>query len=178
MKWISISTTLLLSALSMSFNPGEGEIKWPEGKKLTYSDFEGRVPPNTPWAALTSSNIYFTYQTSNGKLSSFLVYASFRKKNSWIKIKNEAVLNHEQLHFDITETFTRKLYKEISLLKDSHGDIPKQVTELFKRINNECDQMQQQYDAETQHGTLPEEQESWKKKVEKMLSDYPPYPEQ
>jgi hypothetical protein len=36
--------------------------------------------------------------------------------------------------------------------------------------------MQQQYDDDTQHGTKPEDQESWKMKVSEMLSDYDPYP--
>src|SRR4030095_9396044 len=90
---------------------GADEIRWIQRQTLAYNDFKGSVPENTPWAALTSTYIYFTYGTTNGKLTSYHVYAAFRKNESWIKTKNENVLSHEQLHFDIAEAFSRKLYK-------------------------------------------------------------------
>lgn len=152
------------------------EIRWMDRHELTYSDFKGKVPGNTPWAALTSSYIYFTYGTTNGRLTSYKVYASFRKSESWMKIKNEEVLAHEQLHFDISEAFTRKLYAQVQELKNKSGDIPKQASDLFNRMNSECDQTQQLYDEETDHGVNEEEQLKWKKKVEELLSSYDPYP--
>src|SRR4029453_673466 len=128
------------------------------------------VPENTPWAALTSTYIYFTYGTTNGKLTSYHVYAAFRKNESWIKTKNENVLSHEQLHFDIAEAFSRKLYKKAAELKNEAGDIPKEAKALFKKVNDECDRVQQQYDDESAHGTKEKEQAAWKKKIEEMMS--------
>ena len=93
-----------------------------------------------------------------------------------MKIKNEVILSHEQLHFNIAEVAARKLYQEIQLLRDQPGDVPRQVSDLFARINSDCDKMQQQYDEETAHGIKPEEQASWKKKVTEMLEQYPAYP--
>jgi len=93
-----------------------------------------------------------------------------------MKVKNEEVLNHEQLHFDITEVFARKLYGEAALLKDEPGDIPAKAKELFNRINSECEKMQEQYDDETQHGTVIDRQTAWNKKVNELLKQYEPYP--
>jgi hypothetical protein len=103
--------------LPLTFPANTEEIKWTERRQLAFSDFNGQMPASTPWAALTSSYVYFTYAPRMVNYQRFSVYASFRKKESWMKVKNEEVLNHEQLHFDITEVFARKLYGEAALLK-------------------------------------------------------------
>jgi hypothetical protein len=172
-----IISLLLYSSIEGAL-PDDDEIHWTKRQTLTFDDFQSMVPDNTSWAALTSSYIYFTYGTSNGNLTSMRVYASFRKKESWMKIKNENVLAHEQLHFDITEVFTRKLYSEAQELKGKKGNIPQQVKDLFNTINDQCDLVQRQYDNETVHGTRNEEQEVWKKKVAQMLIQYPEYPDE
>lgn len=167
---------LMLSSFDPTRHFTDGEIKWVEGRMLTYNDFQGKVPTASPWAALTSSNIYFTYSTANGRLSDFRVYASFIAENSWMKIENEDVLAHEQLHFDITEIFARKLYLEADLLKTKSGSVPKLASDLFKNINKDCDAMQQQYDDETSHGTKSDKQIEWAKKIALILSNHPSYP--
>src|SRR5690349_8815741 len=108
--------TLLLSLLMVcaekSFSLTD-EIRWQESRKLTFDDFKGDIPRVTPWAASTSSEIHFGYETTNGLLTHVVVYASFNPEKSWIKKRLPAVLSHEQLHFDITEIFTRKFYHEV-----------------------------------------------------------------
>ena len=93
-----------------------------------------------------------------------------------MKTKNEVILGHEQLHFNIAEIAARKLYLQIDSLRGQSGDIPKQVNDLFTSANAYCDKMQRQYDEETAHGIKPEEQAAWKKKITEMLSLSPQYP--
>ncbi|MEO6169069.1 MAG: DUF922 domain-containing protein [Chitinophagales bacterium] len=172
---------LLLTSISWfsSTIPSPGnkdEIRWSQRSDLTFSDFKGEVPPNTPWAALTSSIIYFTYNTYNGKISTIKVYASFKKNESWIKNNLNDVLAHEQLHFAITEYFARKLYDDAQELKEHTGDISIAANALFKSINKDCDRMQEQYDEATEHGMKLPVQEKWKTTVDKLLSEYDSYP--
>ncbi|MEO5675640.1 MAG: hypothetical protein ABIQ74_13435 [Chitinophagales bacterium] len=150
------------------------EIRWKSDKKLTYADFKGRVPSATTWAATTNSMIYFAYQTLNGSVSEINVYSSFIPSKSWIKRKLPEVLAHEQLHFDITEAFARKFYAEA--IKKSYGP-GDGLNKLFREVNDECDQLQQLYDDETNHGIVAEEQEKWSLKVRKLLELYEPYPQ-
>ncbi|MEP7127288.1 MAG: DUF922 domain-containing protein [Chitinophagales bacterium] len=154
----------------------ENEIRWNDRSKIAYDDFKGVVPENSPWAALTASYIYFTYSTTNGKISTVKVYSAFKKNESWMKTNREDVLGHEQLHFAIAEYYTRKLYADAQLLKEKPGDISVAANKLFKSINEACDQLQQTYDSETEHGVKTEEQARWKKKVESMLDEYEAYP--
>lgn len=167
-----------LSLYSSAIRPSqEEEIRWSQKSVLSFSDFKGKVPENTPWAALTASYIYFTYSTSNGSISNIHVYASFKKHESWMKTAREDVLAHEQLHFAITEYFARKLYHDSQQLRTERGNVAAAASSLFKAINQECDDMQETYDEETDHGIKPESQEKWKKRIEGLMKAYPPYPE-
>lgn len=150
------------------------EIRWQEARKLTFADFKGSVPAYSSWAATTQSMINFSYEETNGKLLNVVVYASFIPEKSWMKNRIPEVLAHEQLHFNITEVFARKFYSEV--IKQTSFSKEK-LRNLFKAENSACDELQQQYDEETDHGTKEEIQEKWKEKVSKLLQSYEPYPE-
>ena len=51
------------------------------------------------------------------------VYAHFYPDKSWVikEQSSEHILNHEQLHFDITELHARKFRKQLSTLKVSNS---------------------------------------------------------
>jgi len=170
-------TTLLLVLLSIfsvetSLSVTD-DIRWEESRKLSFMDFKGDVPAITPWAATTSSQISFYYESVNGKLTKVTVYASFNKEKSWMKKKIPEVLTHEQVHFDITEVFARKFYHDV--MKKNSAD-KKELNTLFQQANKECGEMQEKYDDETDHGTIEDAQAKWIEKVTAMLRDEEPYP--
>ena len=152
------------------------EIRWNSNRKLAYADFKGAIPAVTPWAATTNSKIFFSYETINGKISKLNVYASFDTNRSWMKKKLPEVLSHEQLHFDITEYYARRFYEEVMKMQDEK-DPKEKLNALFQKINFECDQMQQKYDDETQHGTVADAQTNWKKKVNDLIESTQTYPQ-
>ncbi len=155
-----------------TFSPSD-RIRWEPSRKLTFSDFKGDVPSVTPWAATTSSEIYFYYESVNNKLTKVVVYASFNQEKSWMKKHLPVVLAHEQLHFDITEVFARKFYREV--LKKNSAD-KKELNNLFQKVNSDCQQTQHDYDDETDHGVIEEAQAKWREKVAEMLKEEVPYP--
>ena len=177
MQFLLLIVATLCLHVSAIRPANEEEIRWSQKSVLSYSDFKDKVPENTPWAALTASYIYFTYSTSNGSISKIHVYASFKKNESWMKTAREDVLAHEQLHFAITEYFARKLYHDSQQLRTERGNVSAAANNLFKAINRECDEMQEAYDEETEHGVRPESQEKWEKRIEGLMKAYPPYPE-
>ncbi len=151
------------------------QILWSADRKLMYSDFKGEVPNTTSWAATTFSNVGFNYETLNDKITSISVFCSFSISKSWMKNKTQVVLKHEQLHFDITEYFTRKFYKE-ALLLSNMPDSKSHFKELFEQSTRECEIMQNAYDNETNHGTDGVSQKEWQTKINLLLSSSPSYP--
>lgn len=165
--------TLLLLVLLTSLRPADREITWSADRPLTYADFRGRIPPASPWAATTRSTIRFSYETVNGILTQWTVEALFDPAGSWMRVREPAVLQHEQLHFDITEVFARQFCQH---LQRHHGSrVPRHLLgEIFQEYNRRCDSVQVEYDRQTEHGTLSTMQGRWTDTVRRWLSFYTP----
>ena len=137
-------------------------------RKLQWSDFRGRVDPNSPHHAVTTW--YLTYKmegvktygdsVSVGKLQAVL---QMEPKESWLN-KGKAtdeLLTHEQGHFYIgmlcLQEFTTMYYKT-SFRKNNFDAKMKQ---LFQETLNKYHQLGIKYDEETNHSQNREAQKLW-----------------
>lgn len=147
---------------------GAGEIEW-SIVPLQFSDFQGKVPAGTSFAALTTSTMHMsTQEGENGELT-FQLYCAFDKQKSWMKVKTDYILNHEQKHFDLSEAFTKKLEAELNSLSETKN-VMADANKLFVSENSLCEKMQQQYDNETKHGINEVEQQRWNQKIDSLLN--------
>lgn len=148
-------------------------ISWSE-KRLTWKDFKGEPPTSDRVAATTASGISYRFSTS-GTRSAFKVdyevSTHFYPKKSWYKpeLADEVVLSHEQLHFDISELFARKLRKELSEATFTPENVKKKIKALYNRNNQELNDFQNRYDEETNFSRNRENQSLWNKKVAEAL---------
>ena len=88
-----------------------------------------------------------------------------------MKDKSQTILHHEQLHFDITEIYSRQLFAKLSLLSSQKILSRNEVSKLFTQINDACGEMQDAYDHATRHGTDAEQQNLWSEKIKGWLKD-------
>jgi len=155
-------------------------MTWHESYKLVWKDFQANPDKNSSAVAITVSGITFGFsitQTSTEEVISCdtEVSAHFYPEKSWYKPKsaNNHILNHEQLHFDITELHARKFRHEISLIKISNS-IENDLKTLQKNINKQLAQMQNLYDEETNHSRNIETQAKWQvyinQEIEKLAN--------
>lgn len=179
MKFFVVSAILLI--LGFYSEPNENKdnsidsIHWQEGK-LTWKDFQGKAPSGTPYEALTYSAIDFKME-GEGSLLKVDINTVFDPHQSWKKDRiNDYLLNHEQLHFDITEYHSRLLREKIQSLKfKSFDSIGSDIEKVFKKISIAADRMQEKYDHETDHSKVKEEQLKWDKKVAELLESKSAY---
>lgn len=141
------------------------KIPWTEDVKLTWDDFKGRPDMRSPFVAMTSSGIVFSYQVAseNGNLSlTTHVEAQFNPEMSWHKPDkvNDHVLQHEQGHFNITEIHARKLRKAFAEYKVTRN-YERELSAIFTRINRERQVMQDRYDKESNHSQNKEKEAEW-----------------
>lgn len=155
------------------FTVSNEKIAWAEDVKLTWEDFQGRPDLRSPFVAMTSSGIVFSYQvvSENGKLSlTTEVEANFQPKMSWYKPEkvNNHVLQHEQGHFNITEIHARKLRKDFEEYKVTKN-YERELSAIFTRINRERQAMQDRFDKETDHSQNKEKEAEWQVFINKEL---------
>jgi hypothetical protein len=160
------------STTSQPAKPVKAEpIPWSATRRLTAADFLGR--PNSALAASTSSDIKATVGcldfVFNGSAQ-----ATFDPNTSWIrdpKHVTEALLRHEQLHFDITEIYARKLRQKMVTFKQTAdcGKLQPAFNNLTKGVYAEWGREEARYDQQSNHGLNVAQQAAWEQQVQQKL---------
>jgi hypothetical protein len=159
-------------------------ISWKPTIKLNWSDFQGKVNPNTFGKAKTSYKIEIIPENVkvDGKdrihgYKSLTTEARFYKRQSWttISANDTIVLSHERLHFDIAELFARKIRKEFIKLQNNKEARFSAYSQAYSLFWKACRQYQKQFDLETNHGRELDLNIAWSHKVKlaiESLSEY------
>ena len=75
------------------------------------------------------------------------------------------MLAHEQTHFDITGIKACELVTAIRNATFTQENYVKLLEELQTKNSQEANEEESLYDNETLHGTIPDKQEAWEKKI-------------
>ena len=149
------------------------KIDWVPGLKLSWGDFKGKPDSRMEEiAALTSSSISYSRYCENGVLKAD-VKAIFRKQESWVRTvaMTDEYLAHEQLHFDITELYARKLRASLSYHRFSCDQV-QDMENVVKRILDEWRKMEEAYDLDTAFSHDKPKQRHWHAFINNQLNDY------
>lgn len=150
-------------------------IPYNRDTKLRISDFKARPEESSPGAAATLSGVGMSFQsqTMNNKTTvSVQISVYFDRNRSWMKPegKNNYILEHEQRHFDITAIQGCKLKGMIENGRFSPDNYKAELKELLDKVQEEGANLQNTYDAETEHGVAKEKQAEWNDKIREELS--------
>lgn len=154
------------------------ELKWQDGYRLKWSDFEARPDHFTYMDATTESGIVFSWSCDYQGFH-LETYAMFDKAKSWVKKSeaNDYLLAHEQAHFDITEIHARKLRQRfaemISPCRKGRYAIQKAADVIYQ----ESSDMQNLYDQQTNHSKNKLIQKRWLEKIAIELKRLEPWRE-
>jgi hypothetical protein len=163
----------ILSLFFLNKDPVE-RFTYQERSQLSWKDFKGVPPKNIKNFASVNSGIGYTFssKTINSKnVLSIQVESYFYPQLSWKKNINENNLNlleHEQLHWDISELYARKLraaYKRYVPQKNPK----KEIDFIFKKFEKERQETQNIYDLKTKHGLIKTLQIRWNDKIKEEL---------
>ncbi|MHA4843485.1 DUF922 domain-containing protein [Flavitalea antarctica] len=149
-------------------------IEWNSAKRLNWTDFKGRVPANASNAALTNTAINVEFGFSK-KGMTYSIKCRFDKTKSWVRIKNDLVLGHEQGHFDIAELHARKLNKALKEYKFNSKTVSDDVNKIYENIMKDHHSYQSEYDQQTDFSRKVDKQMEWLTKIEKDLKSLDVY---
>ncbi len=154
----------------------DNRIPWNANRRLTWDDFQADPEWwNNDIAAITSSVIQYKYSCENGELV-YAVKSIFLMDESWVKkkAKTKHYLAHEQLHFDITEVFSRKLKEKLSHHKFKCNEVEK-FESITKELLTDWQNTQKRYDYQTRYSLNKEKQDEWVIFVANILNEYEAY---
>lgn len=176
---ISILTCVVFAISFKNTEKEPSTILWTNNYKLKWDDFQGKqdsLRKNIEEESMIKTRIEVTTKISKSSIE-FQTPCYFEKANSWtINDSSLTLLNHEQLHFDITEIFARELRKKLSTIKfTSNQNLKNKVKELYHKINSASIEFQHKYDKETNHSKNKSQQLIWNERIQDILkntSDY------
>jgi hypothetical protein len=163
-----------LPSVCFAQDKDEDLIDWSSARQLTWSDYKGSPNANSDAAASTTTYLGIEYKMDENGFS-YKILCRFSKTKSWGRSKTDFILKHEQGHFDIAEIFARKLNKKMSEYQYDKITYRKDLKSIYDSITNEKENLQNQYDSETDHSRKKEQQAEWEKKIEKMLNELRDY---
>ncbi|MBC3790044.1 hypothetical protein [Spirosoma utsteinense] len=152
-------------------------VQYNPDRRLTWTDFQAEPRRGSHYAAEVFTSFAYEGKSTvkDGIITLNLSVKSYMLKNSsWARAdaKNAYALNHEQRHFDITkliaERFKRAIQPDSLTLEDYNSLIQYQFIESFREMN----QMQKQYDSETNHSLDQASQERWNQKIDAELRSF------
>jgi predicted secreted Zn-dependent protease len=112
----------------------------------------------------------------DGTTSRAVISCYYNPNRSWTKSKDsDYLLAHEQLHFDITELFVRKLRKQLAEFGNDCEGLSKHIEDYYNRNYKEFVAYQDRYDRETKHSLNKEKQQFWEEKVSRELKELKSY---
>lgn len=172
MKRLLLLSFLMMLAFSVKAQTGKKELKdtliWKNDSMLVSSDFTGK-PKGKTYYGFASSGIVLYSKEKDGMML-MVIEAIFQKSKSYMKGNSPYLLKHEQLHFDITELYARKLrqriaQKDFSKVKKIHEEILK----MYNKVNAELSREQEKYDAATEHSQNAAKQKRWNESIRNQL---------
>ena len=160
--------------LSLCLFQQDRSMTWSDDLQLQWEDFNGTPTRGTTVVAVTASGLSFGFSTkmTETQLVDYTAFvdAHFYPDKSWyVKERaNSVILDHERLHFDITELHARKFKLRIAQTKFDLR-INSQMERIHNTITDELRQMQQKYDTETDHSQNVDKQKEWQKFIKVQL---------
>ncbi|HEX8358217.1 MAG TPA: DUF922 domain-containing protein [Segetibacter sp.] len=146
-------------------------VAWKETNPLRWEDFSGKANDTSHFEAESFAEVVYSYRFNNLYDFDFDVKAIFNRNTSWIKkdYKSEALLKHEQVHFDIAELFARKL--KLAFYNHVYsGNFQAEILQIFNTVKSEYHQVQQQYDDNTNHSLVTAKQKEWETRIKDELA--------
>ncbi|WP_400190282.1 DUF922 domain-containing protein [Hymenobacter sp. B81] len=152
-------------------------LVWSAKRPLTWADFKARPASGDPLHAMTTANIGAKIGCQDYVFSS-TVQATFTPAESWVKTPqtaSAALLRHEQVHFDLTEVYARRMRQRLKATKFDCEKLQPAFNNLMKQTISEWQREQQRYDVESNHGLNLVQQQAWDQKVQQRLLESQAY---
>ncbi|MFY0628440.1 MAG: hypothetical protein JXR07_19240 [Reichenbachiella sp.] len=150
------------------------KIIWDENKPMTDDDFEGYTNLFTHYDGAISTYLDYEFDDHENLVK---LNAVCNSAHSWINRWDKGsyfLLQHERYHFNLTEVVTRMARKAIlDTLKQ--GADKEGVMTIINRHHQIRNELQNNYDTETDHSILQDMQGYWQFKIDSMLLDLDPY---
>ncbi len=170
---LKITFLLIYTLAFLSYGQEDQGILWDPEHRLSWSDFKAIPPADSQVAATTASGIAYRFSAleERGEMKvDCTVETYFYPEASWYRPEkaNANILSHEQLHFDISELFARRMRKKVAGYRFT-SDVKAEMRAIYTETIEEMRDFQKRYDQETNYSRAEEKQREWNHMIAQAL---------
>lgn len=160
--------------------PGPRLVGWP--RKIEWREFHNvRARPSgveedaqihsegTP-----DTNIRPQLENGRFRIPAITVRLTVVRDDTWVvqDKKTDALLAHEQRHFDITGLIGREMGTALLAIRAADmAELQQEVTRILEHYRDQAEKLTTQYDDETEHGRNADKQRQWEKKIQDCMDN-------
>lgn len=138
-------------------------------RMLSWSDFRGPIPENEPMiGARTTTEIDLTTDEDNGRFK-YHVKAYFLPYYSFVRVRSEENLRHEQTHFRIACMEARECQEALRPFQGGNAATDESAKRVYENYVRWSADLNATFDQETNHGLIPEIEKIWEEKIAQQL---------
>ncbi|GAB1308066.1 hypothetical protein KH5_07490 [Urechidicola sp. KH5] len=170
----------VVAVILSSFTFAQNEIPWRADQRLSWVDFEATPDETIDAYAVTSTMIQVVPEQvmvdANNRMKNYrdlTVEVYFIKNRSWVLQRDDNLLKHEQLHFDIAALYAQKIKRAFKKLQNNKVRDFDAYLNIYENLFAESRKVQGQYDNETNHGIDTDANAVWTEKIHSQLEDKP-----
>lgn len=146
--------------------PVASTVYFNKNRSLNWNDFRGTPVLEGRAAAITVSGFGYNadvLRTETEGVINIQIYCFFDQDKSWVKKehKNEYVLNHEQLHFNISYIAAIEFVNKLRNTNFTDKNYKTLLPQLYAEGLKYMEKLQAEYDNETRNGLDKETQSKW-----------------
>ena len=154
-------------------NPPDNLAYMP-GQLINWTYFQARPAESSDAAAITNAGfgLNLSFKSSEDAVELVIdVSCSFSKRKSWVKeqFKTNYILNHERRHFDLAFIHASSFMQKLRKAKITTTNYASLIEKLYRETADEMSQVQNQYDAQTNHSRVVDKQSEWDSKIARQL---------
>lgn len=162
-------------AASRTVEVSSEQLAWSPDRRLSWEDFKAMPDSTNEHHAMTAANLAVDAKC-NGNKFNYQVRCVFLPTESWTKNRrSQKLLQHEQMHFDLTEVHARLLRKKLEALGTScttaQNDLNETVSAAFAAWKKD----QNRFDEASRHGLNAEVSNAWAIAINKKLDQLEQY---
>lgn len=166
---LAFNLIFALSSLTQSL-PGK-EIR---NRDIEWDDFSGKIDQTSKWDAVTNWTTLYSFPAPTFSGNSAYINISVRlflKSDSWVKPnkKTDRLLEHERGHFNIGRICANEIEQTINSTAFDRNSYHQQVDALYWQIIKKYQDLNAEYERETDHYNNIAQQKKWNKKLREML---------
>lgn len=164
---------LVCCLVLFSFGLNPDYLDWSAKTPLQFSDFKAKVPKNAVGKVNLSTLISFQTRQVQGQPPEITIYNRVDRDASWIATKKQEILDIQQIHFNTSELYARKIRKEIKRMNKEKIIDKEKYTAAIKKQTSKLHNIQRS------KKTLLEDQphliKLWDKQIKDSLNLFKDY---